>query len=334
MSKRVNAAIVFSVLACASALGACSSSPGSDSGGGGAGTGSGSSTPPPGAGAAGSGAAPSGAAGSGTKPVATGAAGSTAPSGGAGTSSGDAMGTAGMMGGEAGTSADAAGTTGGAAGTMGGDMREDQGEGDGQDVVTIGDSYMNLNGVDGTEMSLDKITPTMYRPYAVPGTMILDGAIPSQWDQAKRANPNIKTVVMTGGGNDIILNLGNLAACGGAATEADLSAGCLSALDDITAGVTDLINQLEKDGVQDVFYMGYAHVTFTELGGTLERTKHVQEMNCKDYDPARTIRCHFVDPADEIGTMIMGDGIHPTAAGYDAAAKKVYARMVSEGARR
>ena len=32
--------------------------------------------------------------------------------------------------------------------------------------------------------------------------------------------------------------------------------------------------------------------------------------------------------------MIMGDGIHPTAAGYDACAAKVYARMVSEGARR
>jgi len=226
------------------------------------------------------------------------------------------------------------GAAGGTAGSMAGDMREDQGVGDGQDVVTIGDSYMNLNGVDGTEESLDKITPTKYRHYAVPGTMVSDGAIPSQWDQAKRDNPDIKTVVMTGGGNDIILNLINLGSCSGAATEADLSQACLTALDGITAKVTELINQLEKDGVQDVFYMGYGRVTFAELGGTLERTRHVQEMNCLDYDPTRTIRCHFVDPADEIGTMIMGDGIHPTAAGYDKAAKKVFDRMVSEGARR
>ena len=84
--------------------------------------------------------------------------------------------------------------------------REDLGKGTGSDVVTIGDSWMDyLLGGGGIEGGLDR-AGTNYRHYALSGTQLLDGVIPRQYDRAKAANPDIKTVIMTGGGNDIMFS--------------------------------------------------------------------------------------------------------------------------------
>lgn len=331
MYTRFTKAYLWIALLTASALGACGSSSNDEGGGAGApasmGTGAGSAANPTGGGAAGMGSSNvgSGAAGSSTGGGATDVAGTGAAAGTSGTSNVDG-GTVGDMGGGA--------TDGGGGGQM---MvpRTDLGQGDGSDVVTIGDSYMNLSAGSGIEFSLEKVSGRDYRNYAVPGTRILTGEIPSQYDAAKAENPDIKTVVMTGGGNDIILDFfGNLLACQGAKTEAELSPACITALDNITAGVDELINKMEADGVQDVVYIGYGFVTNNELGGTIERTKRVQGEKCRDDDPTRTIRCHFVDPSQQLIGYISGDGIHPTVEGYDIVGGMVWQRMQDEGVRR
>ena len=48
------------------------------------------------------------------------------------------------------------------------------------------------------------------------------------------------------------------------------------------------------------------------------------------------IRCHFVDPIGELAEPIpiRADGIHPTAAGYDAVGQLVWDHMQAEGVRR
>jgi hypothetical protein len=127
---------------------------------------------------------------------------------------------------------------------------------------------------------------------------------------------------------------GNLIACQGAKTEADLSDACIQGLEEITVGVDELMATLESDGVKDVVYIGYGYVTNNELGGTIERTKRVQGERCRDDDPTKTMRCHFVDPSQQLIGMISGDGIHPTVAGYDVIAGMVWDRLVEEGARR
>ena len=214
-------------------------------------------------------------------------------------------------------------------------MRVDEGMGDGKDVITIGDSYMNLSVGSGIEYSLDKVTPTKYRHYAVSGTQILNGQIPGQYTSAKAANPDIKTVVMTGGGNDIILDFfGNLINCQGAKTEADLKPACVTALDKISAGVDKLIAEMAADGVKDVVYVGYGFVTSNELGGTIQRTIRVQMEKCLDNSATLRLRCHFVDPSQQLIGMIGADGIHPTVAGYDVIANMVWKRMQEEGVRR
>jgi hypothetical protein len=56
----------------------------------------------------------------------------------------------------------------------------------------------------GIQDSLRKVSGQRYRVYGVGGTQLLNGQIPNQYSQAKRDYPNIKTVIMTGGGNDLL----------------------------------------------------------------------------------------------------------------------------------
>lgn len=104
--------------------------------------------------------------------------------------------------------------------------------GPGTDVVFIGDSWMNLTGIaelgilpPGFDLLVYALLPPMgiqqsvvhasgnrpYRSYGVPGTMFLDGAIPAQYRRAREDDAAIRTVVMTGGGNDILLDFPDFA---------------------------------------------------------------------------------------------------------------------------
>jgi lysophospholipase L1-like esterase len=213
-------------------------------------------------------------------------------------------------------------------------MMEDLGMGDGMDVVTIGDSFMKLNALSGTEISLERVSMRNYRNYAVPGTQVLTGQIPSQWTQAKNANPNISTVIMTGGGNDVILNISRLLSCQGASTEAELSASCKNSLMQISEGVVQLTDMMGAAGVKDIVYIGYGYVTNNNLRGTIEWTRNRQKTTCNGTVTASGARCHFVDPAEQLVGKISADGIHPTNAGYDIIGQMVWDLMQERGLRR
>ena len=91
--------------------------------------------------------------------------------------------------------------------------REDQGKGDGSDVIMIGDSWMTMYG-GGLQAGINASNgSTTYRGYGVAGTQLLNGAIPGQFTRVSRTNKNIRTVIMTGGGNDVLLNPAATAAC-------------------------------------------------------------------------------------------------------------------------
>src|SRR5262245_1195125 len=137
--------------------------------------------------------------------------------------------------------------------------RMDLGKGDGRDVITIGDSWMNNTLLTGSaiEGALDRLTMQPYRHYAVQGVLLLQAsafgpAIPSQYATAKRQDPDIKTVLMTGGGNDIIQNASVQSSCnsGGEA--------CKQKLMEITEALNKLWTQMAEDGVQDVVMVRYS----------------------------------------------------------------------------
>jgi len=128
---------------------------------------------------------------------------------------------------------------------------EDLGKGNGSDVVAIGDSWMSYDAGTGIQDSLKKVSGQLYRVYGVGGTQLLNGQIPNQYAQARRDNGNIKTVIMTGGGNDLLRSNARV----------DLAtAGPLTRMriDEIADRLASLWAEMGKDGVQDIVYIFYS----------------------------------------------------------------------------
>jgi hypothetical protein len=212
------------------------------------------------------------------------------------------------------------------------DTREDLGEGDGKDVVMIGDSWMNYL-ITGLQQSLVRVSGRDYRRYGVPGAFMIDGAIPGQYAKAVSEDADIKTVVMSGGGNDI---LGST--CDGA---------CEPLIDDVLARIWTLTDQMGADGVLDVIIVGYAYVSTKPpplpegvpvppsprkkaLDAALDYQRGAMLESCRDDGPPP--RCHFVDPVKELDGRV--SGTHPDPEGFDILGRMVWERMKTERVRR
>lgn len=249
------------------------------------------------------------------------AAGGVTAQGGKGASGKSGAGAKAGVGGKKATGGKTAGTGGkGGAGAAG---KVDLGKGDGTDVVTIGDSWMNImtNGM-GIEGALDR-AGTSYRHYAVAGTKLLDEVIPNQYEMAKAINPDIKTVIMTAGGNDIILNGYN------PCTTPPASAACIERLDAIAERSVELWTEMASDGVQDVIYIQYSRGGLTnEPGVTYANTQGIIN-DCK-----KIPICNYIDSDTLMNKDLMADGVHPTMGACDKLAAGIIDLMDKEGMRR
>ncbi|MDD9941060.1 MAG: SGNH/GDSL hydrolase family protein [Myxococcales bacterium] len=195
----------------------------------------------------------------------------------------------------------------------------DLGVGDGSDVVTIGDSWMDyaLSG-GGIEGGLRRAGKS-YRNYSRSGTRFLNGVIPRQYDRAKASDPNILTVIMTGGGNDILQG----------AYSCDTAEACERYVNDLSVGLGELWTRMSNDGVRDVIYIGYSRdAGRPPAEGAAPTMRPVIEICEKG-----PIRCHRLATTD----LVMGDladGIHPARAANDRIAAAVLEMMEREGMRR
>jgi hypothetical protein len=244
----------------------------------------------------------------------------------------DAMPTAGAAGSMSST-APAAGASGsiaaaGSGGAPSTPPHEDEGKGDGSDVITIGDSWMSntLGTGDAIQGALQRLNMQPYRHYAVQGVMLMSAsafgaAIPSQYQTAKRLNPDIKTVVMTGGGNDIIQNPTVQAACN-EGTQA-----CVDLLNRISDTLNELWTEMAADGVKDVIYIRYSK----DAGSTSDKVRGMQKPI--EICSSGKIRCHSIDSTEAVMAELQ-DGIHPTRAANDRLAKVIWQVMETEGVRR
>ncbi len=212
---------------------------------------------------------------------------------------------------------------------------QDLGKGDGTDVVMLGDSWMsNTLQIEGTGggivPALQQVAMQPYPNYAVQGTMMLmddsfGPAIPSQWPEAKAANPNIKTVVMTGGGNDIIQN---------ATLQADCQSGgdmCKMTLLQISSALNTLWTQMSTDGVQDIVYIAYSD----NVGTVAPSLRGTAGTPTPSICTSGKIRCWRYDTTPDVAAAdLASDGIHPLAEANQRIATNVYALMTMEGMRR
>ncbi len=210
----------------------------------------------------------------------------------------------------------------------------DLGKGDGTDVILMGDSWMsNTLQIEGTgggiAPALIQVAGEPYRNYAVQGVMMLQAdsfgpAIPTQYESAKQANPDIKTVVMTGGGNDIIQN---------PTIQSDCQMGgdmCKALLMQISQALETLWTEMASDGVQDVVYIQYAD----NVGSTAQSLRGDAGVAAPSICLTGKIRCHSVDTTAAVMSQIAADGIHPLQAANQRIATQVYDLMVQDGMRR
>jgi hypothetical protein len=199
----------------------------------------------------------------------------------------------------------------------------DLGKGDGKDVVTIGDSWMQLLFT-GIQTNLVKVSGQPYRTYGFPGTRLLNGDIPAQWDRAKRDGADIKTVVMTGGGNDILLGGADDCPSGGLK--------CQAILDGIGIALPALWQDMSEAGVQDVIHVMYSATALANhpVKNLSALDAHLKLM-CAVVPPP--MRCHQLN-TDALAMDLRIDGIHPNDAGYERIGKAVFDLMTTEGMRR
>jgi hypothetical protein len=210
--------------------------------------------------------------------------------------------------------------------------RADLGKGDGSDVLMIGDSWMSLGSANsGIQGGILKASGQPYRANGIGGTTLLGGglldaffaSIPVQYAQAIAADPDVKTVIMTAGGNDI-LQTGLQEDCQmmGTACEAQV----IKVLD----ALSKLWADMAGDGVQDIVYILYATPEGTSVDFALPSGDGAKK-RCANV-PA-PMRCHIVETL----ATVMGDipdGIHPSQVASDRIGKVVVDLMAAQGMRR
>ncbi len=210
--------------------------------------------------------------------------------------------------------------------------RADLGKGDGTDVLMIGDSWMSLGSANsGIQGGVLKASGQPYRTYAIGGTTLLGGglldalfsSIPVQYQEATQADPDVKTVIMTAGGNDI-LQTGLQEDC---QMQGDA---CGEQVTKVLEGLSKLWAEMASDGVQDLVYILYATPEGTNVDFALPDGDGARK-RCANV-PA-PLRCHIVETLD----IVMGDipdGIHPSQVASDRIGKAVVELMSARGMRR
>jgi hypothetical protein len=207
-------------------------------------------------------------------------------------------------------------------------------------VVMIGDSYLALSGDVKEVLTAQALEAgaldegESYRNYYVSGTQLGGAgvnAIPRQYEKAKAADPDIKLLIMTGGGNDVLI--GNRSCL---QTSPPENTSCLDTIQASLDAAQLLFEQAAADGVTDIIYFFYPHLpeggilTGPAVNTTTDYAYPEVKAGCDDFEG---LRCHFIDtrPAFEGHADYIGpDGIHPTLGGSTAIADLIWGVMVEE----
>jgi lysophospholipase L1-like esterase len=267
-----------------------------------------------------------------------GAGGIAAADAGAAAGTGATTGASGAPGGSSGSGGSGGGSGEGGAGGSGGTSLKPKCKSSPDQVIVIGDSY--LNWVTHTfPDDLAREAGETWRMYAVGGCSLGSGGlclIPPQLDQAIADDPNIIAAVMTGGGNDILISDENLFSGSSECKDREDSP-TVKVCQDVVATAIEagkkLMQTAADAGIRDVIYLFYPHIPGGGFGGEhpnslLDYALPMARELC-DGAEQRTqheLRCHFIDlvPIFEgHADWFADDGIHENELGSAAMAKEV-----------
>jgi lysophospholipase L1-like esterase len=217
------------------------------------------------------------------------------------------------------------------------------------DVVLIGDSY--IDWITHTFVADIRAESGQQWPsYAIGGTSMATGGIghiPDQLDTALADNPEIKAIVMTGGGNDILVADTIMFPDAGMCTSvqtAPMIPDCMAIVAAALEEAKNLMDKTADKGIRDVVYFFYPHIP----GGGLISGPYPNPMLDYSMPLARDVcdsafertqgrmRCTFIDmiPVFEGKTGLFadavseaGDGVHPNSMGSKVLAAEVWRVM-------
>lgn len=218
-------------------------------------------------------------------------------------------------------------------GGVGGLLSNDRvSDADNDQVITIGDSIFALSGE--LQDFLESYAGETFRRYTISGAELKGGIIATdvynQYNIAKNDNPNIDTIVMDGGGNDILIPSIALFDPYNCKTQwyqfGRLSSTCKNFIDDIYVDAVNLLNKMDADGVDNVIYLGYY---YTKNGifllDSMEEAVDYGDMRLSQACRNSTANCTFIDPRSTIkDSNIIIDGIHPNTEGSRKLANLVW----------
>lgn len=189
-------------------------------------------------------------------------------------------------------------------------------------VVILGDSIFALSGEIHNELA--RLSGERYRDYAVSGAQLNGGfvrTIPRQYDQAVRADRNIRTIIMDGGGNDI--QVGARSSCSGTS----VSAACRRALAPSLEAADALFAGMRRDGVGNIVYLNYFYILDTSMRPAFlymheEMGKLVAKHGGVVVDPMPIFNARG-------SALISRDRIHPTDEGSRILGNLIWDAMVA-----
>ena len=196
------------------------------------------------------------------------------------------------------------------------------------DVITLGDSIFDLNGV--IEETLESYAGETFRNYTQNGAELQGGVIArsvvGQYSDARSTDSNISTIVMDGGGNDILIPayLFDPYKCRTRWYRRNLSEDCTNLIDDLYVETVNLLNDMAQDGVDNVIWLGYYELP--RLNRNLTKAlNYGDDFLGYACEVSSNASCQFVDPRGTIpASQVKRDAIHPTPEGSVNLANQIW----------
>jgi len=204
-------------------------------------------------------------------------------------------------------------------------------------VVNIGDSIFALSGE--IQNRLHSLAGKTFRRYATSGAELKGGdliapSVVNQFATARTDNSYIQTVLMDGGGNDIlipVLTLFDLYNCKKDWWESSLSSSCRGLIDNIYVDGVNLLSEMKNRGVTKVIYLGYYYTKDSLISGNLSALRQAIDYGDNKFKTAcanSLVSCTFVDPRSSIvNADIIADGIHPATSGSHKIANLIWPHL-------
>lgn len=202
---------------------------------------------------------------------------------------------------------------------------------DRNEIITLGDSVFDKDGF--IQANLETWAGETFRDYTKNAAELAGGVISNsvtrQYLDARATDSNIETIVMNGGGNDILIPAKALDpyGCRTRWYRRNISNRCVGLIENTYVDAVNLLDDMAYDGVGNVLYLGYYH----PKGGDANLSKAVDAGNTYlEYacEVATNANCSFTASVDVITPSdLLDDDIHPNATGGNKLASLLWPKL-------